>query len=258
MAPRRRKRRRLGAREGRRVGRHHRAGAGDAARRRQAGPPREPVRRLDPRRRIASAPRRTSERRHGRDPAVVDGGRTWAQPETPSPTSFDGRRGTIYALAITPARRDTSPGRECSGSTARPFRATAIFNPETEGCLPMRILLADSEDRRPDVDAVARGPDAGRRRPAVAHLAGPAAPVGPAAALGRDRTRSTRPSRRGSSASCSSTRPTRAGRGRRPSPSSGTRPVGSGTGTCGSRRPPRRTRASCRSAGRSTPRPCRT
>jgi hypothetical protein len=76
----------------------------------------------------------------------TDGGRTWSAPETPWPTSFGGRRGTLYAPSLTVlggehllacvlwVDRDAFPGRE-------------IFNPETEGCLPMKILLADSWDR---------------------------------------------------------------------------------------------------------------
>jgi hypothetical protein len=75
-----------------------------------------------------------------------DGGRTWSHAETPWPTSFDGRRGTIYAPSLTVldgehllacvlwVDRDAHPG-------------APIFNPDTEGCLPMKILLADSQDR---------------------------------------------------------------------------------------------------------------
>ena len=74
------------------------------------------------------------------------GGRSWGPPETPWSTSFDGRRGTIYAPSLTVllgehllacvlwVDREAHPG-------------APIFSPETEGCLPMRILLADSQDR---------------------------------------------------------------------------------------------------------------
>ena len=76
----------------------------------------------------------------------TSGGRTWGPPETPWQTSFGGRRGTIYAPTLTVLRgehllacilwvdREAHPG-------------SPIFNPETEGCLPMKILLADSRDR---------------------------------------------------------------------------------------------------------------
>jgi hypothetical protein len=75
-----------------------------------------------------------------------DGGRTWSAAETPWPTSFDGRRGTLYAPSLTLlgderllacvlwVDRDAFPGQ-------------VLFNPQTEGCLPMKILLADSTDR---------------------------------------------------------------------------------------------------------------
>jgi hypothetical protein len=87
-----------------------------------------------------------SERGNAEIRRSVDGGRTWSDPATPWPTSFDGRRGTLYAPSLTLlggerllacvlwVDRDAFPGQ-------------VIFNPETEGCLPMRILLADSEDR---------------------------------------------------------------------------------------------------------------
>ena len=35
------------------------------------------------------------------------------------------------------------------------FPGQPLFNPETEGCLPMSILLADSFDGGRDVDALA-------------------------------------------------------------------------------------------------------
>lgn len=75
-----------------------------------------------------------------------DGGRTWSEPESPWPTSFEGRRGTIYVSSFTILRgehllacalwvdREAVPG-------------APLFSAETEGCLPMKILLADSRDR---------------------------------------------------------------------------------------------------------------
>ena len=76
----------------------------------------------------------------------TDGGLTWSEPETPFDTTFEGRRGTIYALAMTPLggsrllAANLWVDREAFGPDA------PIFNPETEGCLPMKILLAESED----------------------------------------------------------------------------------------------------------------
>ena len=75
-----------------------------------------------------------------------DGGRTWSDAETPWSTSFEGRRGTIYVSSFTILRgahllacalwvdREAVPG-------------APLFSPVTEGCLPMKILLADSRDR---------------------------------------------------------------------------------------------------------------
>ncbi|MBM4409089.1 MAG: exo-alpha-sialidase, partial [Chloroflexi bacterium] len=81
----------------------------------------------------------------------VDGGRTWSAPETPFATSFEGRRGTIYALAVTPLGTEADGRTRLLAANLWVDRETfgpdaPIFNPETEGCLPMRILLADSAD----------------------------------------------------------------------------------------------------------------
>ena len=75
-----------------------------------------------------------------------DGGRTWSAPETPWTTSFEGRRGTIYAPSVTVVGGDRVLA--CVLWVDREtFPGAPIFNPETEGCLPMKILLADSSDR---------------------------------------------------------------------------------------------------------------
>ena len=75
----------------------------------------------------------------------VDGGRTWSEPTTPFETALDGRRGSLKAAPITVLDgdhlivaalwidRDAFPGQP-------------LFNPVTEGCLPMAILLAESDD----------------------------------------------------------------------------------------------------------------
>lgn len=87
-----------------------------------------------------------SEHGNGEIRRSTDGGRGWGPAETPWATSFGGRRGTIYAPSLTLlgaerllacvlwVDRDAHPGQ-------------VIFNPATEGCLPMKILLADSQDR---------------------------------------------------------------------------------------------------------------
>ena len=75
-----------------------------------------------------------------------DGGRTWSDAATPWSTSFGGRRGTIYAPSLT-----VLGGYRVLACVLwvdrEAFPGAPIFNPETEGCLPMKILLADSEDR---------------------------------------------------------------------------------------------------------------
>jgi len=74
-----------------------------------------------------------------------DGGRTWSAPETPFETSFEGRRGTLYVATITPLGGDRLL---CTSLWVdrEAFPGQPLFNPETEGCLPMRVLLADSDD----------------------------------------------------------------------------------------------------------------
>lgn len=74
-----------------------------------------------------------------------DGGRTWSDPMTLAPAVIGGHRGTHYSAAVTELAaghlllvslwvdRDAFPGKP-------------LFNPDTEGCLPMAILLCDSLD----------------------------------------------------------------------------------------------------------------
>ena len=75
----------------------------------------------------------------------TDGGRTWTEPVTPFETTVDGRRGSLKAAPITRLDGDHLIvaalwiDREA-------FPGQPLFNPETEGCLPMTVLLADSHD----------------------------------------------------------------------------------------------------------------
>ncbi len=74
-----------------------------------------------------------------------DGGETWSTAVTPFATTLEGRRGSLKAGPVTRVDgdhlivaalwidREAFPGRP-------------LFNPDTEGCLPMAILVADSED----------------------------------------------------------------------------------------------------------------
>lgn len=76
----------------------------------------------------------------------TDGGRTWSKPWRPwGLIDLDGQRGSLklcYLTELTPTRllaaamwvdRTSHPGQP-------------LFNPDTEGCLPMAILLAESSD----------------------------------------------------------------------------------------------------------------
>lgn len=74
-----------------------------------------------------------------------DGGRTWSDPVSPFDATVNGTRGSLKLVYVTPIAgehliaaamwvdREAYPGQP-------------LFNDETEGCLPMKILLSDSHD----------------------------------------------------------------------------------------------------------------
>jgi hypothetical protein len=74
-----------------------------------------------------------------------DGGATWGDPSAPFETTLEGRRGSLKFAPITRLDGDRLIivvlwiDREA-------FPGQPLFNPETEGCLPMAILVADSTD----------------------------------------------------------------------------------------------------------------
>lgn len=76
-----------------------------------------------------------------------DGGATWSAPWQPFPNGYvlNGVWGTIRVFYVT----ELSPGR-LLGSVMWIDRSSypnqPLFNPETEGCLPMSVLLAESTD----------------------------------------------------------------------------------------------------------------
>ncbi len=76
----------------------------------------------------------------------TDAGRTWSAPSTPFATAMvDGQAGTLKHCYLT----ELSPGHVLAAAmwvdrTSHPGKL--LFNTETEGCLPMAILLADSYD----------------------------------------------------------------------------------------------------------------
>lgn len=76
----------------------------------------------------------------------TDYGRTWGAPEKPfvSP-NLNGLRGTIKVCYLT----EIAPGHLIAAAMwvdRESYPGQGLFNPETEGCLPMAILLADSCD----------------------------------------------------------------------------------------------------------------
>ena len=75
----------------------------------------------------------------------TDGGRTWTEPVTPFETSLEGRRGSLKAAPITRLDGDhlIVAGLWIDREA---FPGQPLFNPETEGCLPMTVLLANSHD----------------------------------------------------------------------------------------------------------------
>ena len=74
-----------------------------------------------------------------------DGGRTWSVPAAPFSTTFEGRRGSFKVLYLS-----AMEGNRILGSTlwvdrqAHPGKP--LFNDQTEGCLPMEVLLTESHD----------------------------------------------------------------------------------------------------------------
>lgn len=74
-----------------------------------------------------------------------NGGRIWSEPAIPFSSIVNGRRGSLKVAYLTPIAgehliaaalwvdREAHPGKP-------------LFNPETQGCLPMSIVVADSSD----------------------------------------------------------------------------------------------------------------
>lgn len=76
----------------------------------------------------------------------VDGGRTWSEPWKPFENPvLDGLYGSMRVCYLT----ELSPGRLLASSMwidRTTYLGGGLFNEETEGCLPMAVLLAESED----------------------------------------------------------------------------------------------------------------
>jgi hypothetical protein len=74
-----------------------------------------------------------------------DGGATWDAPVRPFETTMFGRRGSLKFAPITRLDGDHLI-MVCLWIDREAFPGEPLFNPVTEGCLPMAILLADSFD----------------------------------------------------------------------------------------------------------------
>lgn len=75
----------------------------------------------------------------------TDGGATWEAPRRPFETSVDGRRGSLKVASMTRMDGDRLIV-VCLWIDRQAFPGQPLFNPVTEGCLPMAILVADSFD----------------------------------------------------------------------------------------------------------------
>jgi hypothetical protein len=75
----------------------------------------------------------------------LDGGTTWGPARAAFSSTLDGRRGSLKFAPITPLG-----GNDLLIVTLwidrEAFPGQPLFNPETEGCLPMTVVLADSHD----------------------------------------------------------------------------------------------------------------
>ncbi len=74
-----------------------------------------------------------------------DGGRTWSAPSGPFSRIVEGRQGSLRVVYLTPlgAGHILACGLWIDRQA---FPGMPLFNPDTEGCLPMKIVLADSFD----------------------------------------------------------------------------------------------------------------
>ena len=76
----------------------------------------------------------------------TDGGRTWSEPWVPFSNDHAGVHGGLQCLYITRIAAGHLIACGC-WVNREAFPGKSVFNPETEGCLPMEILVADSFDQ---------------------------------------------------------------------------------------------------------------
>lgn len=74
-----------------------------------------------------------------------DGGRTWSEPAAPFATTLGDKRGSLKAAYITPLS-----GERLSAVSLwidrEAYPGQPLFNDQTEGCLPLTVVLSDSHD----------------------------------------------------------------------------------------------------------------
>ncbi len=75
----------------------------------------------------------------------TDGGATWGEPRRPFETTVGGRRGSLKVAPMTRMDGDRLIVA-CLWIDREAFPGQPLFNPVTEGCLPMAIVVADSFD----------------------------------------------------------------------------------------------------------------
>ncbi|MCH2211531.1 MAG: glycoside hydrolase [Fuerstiella sp.] len=75
----------------------------------------------------------------------TDSGRSWSDPERPFRTDFDGMKGSLRCVYLTVlAERHLIAAGMWIDRTTYPDQP--IFNENTEGCLPIKLLLSESEN----------------------------------------------------------------------------------------------------------------
>ena len=75
----------------------------------------------------------------------TDGGRTWSRPERPFSNVLDGVNGSVKVGYITRLDGDALI-LAALWIDREAYPGAPLFDPETEGCLPMRVVLSDSGD----------------------------------------------------------------------------------------------------------------
>jgi hypothetical protein len=75
----------------------------------------------------------------------VDEGRTWSDPWRPFDDTIDGVRGSLQVVYITTVRARCLLAAGC-WVNREAYPGAPLFNPHTEGCLPMDIALAESDN----------------------------------------------------------------------------------------------------------------